>query len=70
MPPVSIVSAMGVALVGVYGSYDGWYQAVFSAGEIRRPDRDLPRGIIGGTLVMVAAYTLINLVYSEPCPSM
>jgi APA family basic amino acid/polyamine antiporter len=68
LPHGNLWSAIGVALIGIYGSYDGWYQAVFSAGEMRRPERDLPRGMIAGTIAMVAAYALVNLVYLRALP--
>lgn len=68
LPSGNLVAALGLALIGIYGSYDGWYQAVFSAGEMRRPDRDLPRGIIAGTITMVVAYTLLNIVYLRALP--
>lgn len=68
LPDGRLVPAMGVALIGIYGSYDGWYQAVFSAGEMRRPERDLPRGMILGTVTMVIAYALVNFVYLKALP--
>ncbi len=68
LPSGNLVAAMGLALIGIFGSYDGWYQAVFSAGEMRRPERDLPRGIIAGTITMVLAYTLLNIVYLRALP--
>jgi APA family basic amino acid/polyamine antiporter len=68
LPPVSFAAVIGVALIGVFGSFDGWYQAAFSAGEMRRPERDLPRGMIMGTAAMVVAYLLVNLVYLRALP--
>jgi basic amino acid/polyamine antiporter, APA family len=68
LPSVSLTAVMGVALIGVFGSFDGWYQAAFSAGEMRRPEKDLPRGMIVGTSAMVVAYLLVNLVYLRALP--
>ena len=50
-------------MVAVLWSYDGWYAVTNMAGEMKRPDRDLPLGIIGGTLAITALYTLANVVY-------
>jgi APA family basic amino acid/polyamine antiporter len=47
----------------VIGSLDGWYQATLCAGEIKRPERNLPLGMIGGTVVIGVVYLLVNLVY-------
>jgi APA family basic amino acid/polyamine antiporter len=61
--PAVLAGAFGVALIATLWTYDGWYAVTFSAGEIRDPRRDLPRGLIAGVLVVIAAYALLNLVY-------
>jgi APA family basic amino acid/polyamine antiporter len=68
LPPGSLLAAIGVAFIGVFASYDGWYQAVFSAGEVRDPQRNLPRGMIAGTIVMIVLYVLVNFVYLRALP--
>lgn len=68
MPDISLWVGLGAAFIGVFGSFDGWYQAVFSAGEMRRPERDLPRGMILGTAAMVVMYALVNIVYMRALP--
>src|SRR5262249_3830344 len=55
--------AFGVALIATLWTYDGWYALTFSAGEVREPQRDLPRGLLLGVAVVVVAYALLNLVY-------
>jgi basic amino acid/polyamine antiporter, APA family len=59
---------MGLAVVAVLGNFDGWYQATLSAGEIRRPERNLPLGMIGGTVLVGLLYLLVNLVYFRAMP--
>nr|MDP9120393.1 APC family permease [Acidobacteriota bacterium] len=39
-----------------------------SAGEVRNPARDLPRGLILGTAVVTVLYLLLNLVYVRALP--
>jgi len=68
LPPVNLLPAMGLALVAVLGNFDGWYQATFSAGEIQRPERNLPLGMIGGTALVGLLYLLVNLVYFRAMP--
>jgi APA family basic amino acid/polyamine antiporter len=57
-----------VALIATLWTYDGWYALTFSAGEVRDPRRDLPRGLIAGVAVVVVAYALLNLVYLRALP--
>ena len=59
----SVLTAMGVGMIAVLWSYDGWYGATNLAGEMRRPGRDLPLGLILGTAIVTLLYTLMNLVY-------
>jgi len=54
--------------VWVLGTFDGWYQATLCAGEIRRPERNLPLGMIGGTVLVGLLYLLMNLVYFRAIP--
>jgi APA family basic amino acid/polyamine antiporter len=58
-----VVAAFGVAMVAALWSYDGWYAVTNMAGEMRKPARDLPLGIIGGTLAITLLYTVTNVVY-------
>ena len=68
LPPGNLLAAMGLAVVAVLGSFDGWYQATLSAGEIKRPERNLPLGMIGGTALIGLVYLLMNLVYFRAMP--
>ena len=68
LPRGHLAAGIGVALVGVFGAYDGWYQATFSAGEIRDPERNIPRGIVGGVVIVMVLYTIINLTYLRALP--
>jgi APA family basic amino acid/polyamine antiporter len=57
------LSAFGVAMIAVFWSFDGWYGVTNLAGEMRRPERDLPRGLIAGTLIVTVLYALMNTVF-------
>jgi len=57
------VAAFGVALVAVLWAYEGWHDVTFIAGEMRYPQRDFPRGLIGGTTIVVGLYLAANLAY-------
>jgi APA family basic amino acid/polyamine antiporter len=68
LPAGNLVAAMGLAVAAVLGNFDGWYQATLCAGEIKRPERNLPLGMVGGTMLMGVVYLLVNLVYFRALP--
>lgn len=61
-------SGFGVALIAVLWAYDGWADATYIAGEVKDPDRAMPRALIGGFLVVVAVYLLLNGAYLFALP--
>jgi APA family basic amino acid/polyamine antiporter len=63
LPAGNLLSTMGVAMIAVLWAYDGWYALAFSAGEVRDPARNLPKGLIVGTVTLMAIYAVINFVY-------
>lgn len=65
---LGFASAFGGAMVAVLWTYDGWYAATFSAGEVRTPARDLPRGLIVGVLVVTLLYGALAHVYLRALP--
>jgi basic amino acid/polyamine antiporter, APA family len=56
-------SSFGVAMVAALWAYDGWNNVTFAAGEIKSPERNLPRALVFGTASVVAVYLAVNLVY-------
>ena len=63
LPPGGLVAGLGLGMVAVLWTYDGWYVMTFEAGEMRSPARDLPRSLVIGVAAVVALYVLINCVY-------
>jgi APA family basic amino acid/polyamine antiporter len=61
----SLLVLLGVACVSALWTYDGWYGATFSAGEMRDPGRSLPRGLFYGTVLVTLVYLAINVVYAR-----
>jgi amino acid transporter len=59
----------GIALVSVMWAYDGWADLTFVAGEVRDPERTLPRALLGGTLAVVVIYLLVNVAYLYVLPA-
>jgi APA family basic amino acid/polyamine antiporter len=58
----------GLALVSVLWVYDGWADVSFVGGEVKNPERNLPRVLIFGTLIIIALYALANLAYLAVLP--
>jgi basic amino acid/polyamine antiporter, APA family len=62
--PVSmdLLTAFGAAMVPVLFAYGGWQTSNFVAGEIREPEKNLPRGLLLGVTGVIVLYLLVNLV--------
>ena len=59
---------VGTALMICLFSYNGAYFVTHVAGEIREPRRNIPKAIVGGFLIVLSVYLLINLVYLTVMP--
>ena len=44
-------------------AYDGWNNVSMVSSEIKDPQKNLPRALIGGTLCVIAIYMLANAAY-------
>jgi APA family basic amino acid/polyamine antiporter len=53
----------GVALLAVLWAYDGWHFLSFAAGEVRQPERTIPKSLILGTLLVFVVYLVVNAGY-------
>ena len=58
----------GLALISVLWTYDGFADLSFAAGEANDPQRNLPRAIIVGTLVIIGIYLAANAAYLHVNP--
>ena len=67
-PEPRLFAAFGVAMIAALWTYDGWYGLTFSAGEVRRPERNLPLGLIWGNVAVLMMYAALNLVYLRALP--
>lgn len=65
----SILSApFAVSLVFVMYSYSGWNAATYIAGDIREPERSVPRAMLASTLIVILLYVLLNAVFLYTTP--
>jgi len=58
-----LLPAFAVSLVYVTYAYTGWNAAAYIIEEIRQPERNLPRGLIVGTLLVTVLYLLLQFVF-------
>src|SRR5205807_5542396 len=60
--------AFAVALVYVMYSYSGWNASSYIIGEVRNPERNVPRSLLVGTIIVMAAYVLLNAIFLATTP--
>jgi APA family basic amino acid/polyamine antiporter len=65
VPPdvVRPVAAFGVAMIAVLWTYESWYYVTYAAGEIRDPQRNVPRALVIGVLLLMGIYLVVNVAY-------
>jgi basic amino acid/polyamine antiporter, APA family len=57
------VAGFSAAMLGALWGYDGWNNLTLVAGEVKNPQRNIPLALIGGTIIIILLYILINLAY-------
>jgi APA family basic amino acid/polyamine antiporter len=62
------MSGFGAALFAALWAYSGWQFLPMAASEVQHPERNLPRAIVGGTLLVLAIYLLVNVAYLYALP--
>ncbi len=65
-------AAFAISLIFVSYAYSGWNASAYIAGEIENPQKNLPRSILSGTLIVMGLYVLLNFIflYTVPIPEM
>jgi APA family basic amino acid/polyamine antiporter len=57
-----------ISLVFVMYSFSGWNAATYIIGEMRTPQRSLPRSLLVGTLIVLVLYVALNAVFLRTAP--
>ena len=62
------LTAIIISLQSAIYTYDGWAGVIYFSEEVKQPGRDIPRALIGGVLIIIAIYLLVNvsLLYVLP----
>jgi APA family basic amino acid/polyamine antiporter len=50
-------------MIAVLWTYEAWYFVTYAAGEIKDPQRNVPRALVLGILALMAIYVAVNLAY-------
>lgn len=64
-----IVSSLGAAILSCMFAYDGWIHIGNIYSEIKNPNKDIPKAIIGGMIICIFIYVLINVAYLSVKPA-
>lgn len=67
-PEHTFLLALTLSLQGVIYTYDGWAGVIYFSEEVKNPGRDIPRSMIGGVLVVIVIYLLLNLAVLHVLP--
>jgi APA family basic amino acid/polyamine antiporter len=57
------LGAFGLAMVAVLWAYDGWSDVGFVSGEVKDPQRNLPRAFFRGTATVAVLYLCVLVAY-------
>jgi APA family basic amino acid/polyamine antiporter len=61
-------SVFAAAFIPVIFAYSGWNAVIYIAGEVKEPERNLPRALLWANLLVIALYLAINMVYIYAVP--
>jgi basic amino acid/polyamine antiporter, APA family len=64
----SMLAGVGLALIAVFWAFDGWVYITWVSGEVKDPQKNLPRSMILGLLLVGIIYLAINAVYLYALP--
>lgn len=65
---ISKPSLFGLAFIPVIFTYAGWNAVIYMAGEVREPEKNLPRALVRAVLLIILLYLAINAVYFYAVP--
>ncbi len=65
---IGVFSAIILSLSAIFWAYDGWNNITYIAGEVKEPQKNIPKALIIGTIIVIIIYTAINLAYLYVLP--
>ena len=64
----ALLSGIIAAMTGAFFAYDGWINITFIAGEIKQPQRNIPKSLFTGVIACIIVYVLVNQAYLYVLP--
>ena len=64
----NLMKALFVASLGAFWGYEGWNNIAYIGEEINNPKRNLPLALGLGTLLVIATYVALNVVFVTVMP--
>lgn len=64
----ALVSGIIAAMTGAFFAYDGWINIVSMAGEVKDPQKNIPKSLFTGVFICVLVYVLVNQAYLYALP--
>ncbi|WP_346929710.1 amino acid permease [Clostridium sp.] len=61
-------AGFGAAVLGTLWAYDGWIGVTNIAGELKNPEKEMPKAIIFGVTSVIFVYSLINIAMVNVIP--
>lgn len=65
---LALALAVAAALQGAFWAYDGWNNVTYIAGEVKNPQRNIPRALMFGMAIILVVYLLVNVAYIYVLP--
>ena len=62
------INIMAVAIVGALFASITWNNITFIAGEVKNPQRNIPKALVYGVALVVSLYLLLNMIYLGVLP--
>ncbi|MGF1613625.1 MAG: APC family permease [Gammaproteobacteria bacterium] len=63
-----LLAQFAVSLIFITFAYSGWNAATYVGGELKTPQRTLPRSLLSGTLFVAAIYLALNVLFLYAMP--
>ncbi|MBI5857491.1 MAG: amino acid permease [Sphingobacteriales bacterium] len=64
----ALLSGIIAAMTGAFFAYDGWINIASMAGEVKQPQKNIPKSLWLGVFVCIAVYVLVNQAYLYVLP--
>ncbi|NUY79940.1 APC family permease [Flavobacterium sp. MAH-1] len=67
--PLGVVIGFFKSLQMALGAYDGWYAVCFFAEEDENPNKNIPKSLYTGAIIVIAIYVVINMAFLHVLPA-